>query len=242
MTNYEMMEDLNELLIENGLDEEFSLKIEGNGIVVLHDGYKALVIDDEPRQRMIIVKQYLNSGSTVSGKAYFYSGQPFEVYDEIIESIGKLQGSREREVTVHNEPKNANGIHVKRGDVFKGKNSDLINLLFDKNYRGWMKSGYTCRYKGEIACIWMPRLDGYVRDGWEDTMPSNDRIKEKYVDGIPKVRDSLEYVKIHSAYRYVFQKVDRDTKFIFKGLYKLNPADSNVNTRYFDLISDTADF
>lgn len=60
MTNYEMMEDLNELLIENGLDEEFSLKIEGNGIVVLHDGYKALVIDDEPRQRMIIVKQYRN--------------------------------------------------------------------------------------------------------------------------------------------------------------------------------------
>ena len=50
MTNYEMMEDLNELLIENGLDEEFSLDAEGNGIVVLHDGYKALVIDDEPRQ------------------------------------------------------------------------------------------------------------------------------------------------------------------------------------------------
>lgn len=240
MVDARFYNEMQELLVENGLDAEYVLKAEGNEVIIFHEGFRVCKIEWKTKEKTVYVAQPSADKQTgaLSGRMYYYQNSPSEVFDRILAKIVGLNvnnDKNEKNISIGQEINGARTI--KRGDVFKGKNADLINLLFGKNYKAWMKSGYPCSYKGENAVVWMVRFDCSIRSGWVDTMPDSNTIYEKYVWGSPQY-DLNEVIK-NSAYRYVFEKVDRDTKFIFKGLYKLNQEKSSETLRQYDLIEET---
>lgn len=263
MVDARFYNEMQELLVENGLDAEYELRTEGDGVIIFHAGFRVCKIEWKAKEKAVYVAQPSVDKRTgaLNGRMYYYQKSPSEVFDNILAKI--VNNNKDgKNCSTSQEIQGARTI--KRGDVFKGKNADLINLLFGKNYKAWMKSGYPCSYKGENAVVWMVRFDSneepdwfdsdeefdredimfdsntnfnsHTRSGWIDTMPDSNTIHEKYVWGNPPY--DLNQVIKNSAYRYVFEKVDRDTKFIFKGLYKLNREKSSNVLRQYDLIEE----
>ena len=235
MVDVRFYNELQELLVENGLDAEYELKTECDGVIIFHAGFRVCKIEWEAKEKAVYVAQPSVDKRTgaLNGRMYYYQKSPSEVFDNILAKI--VNNNKDgKNCSTSQEIQGARTI--KRGDVFKGKNADLVNLLFGKNYKEWMKAGYPCSYKGDNANVWMARFDGRVRSGWVNTMPDSNTIYEKYVWGNPPY--DLDEVMENSVYRYTFEKVDRDTKFIFKGLYKLNREKSSNILRRYDLIEE----
>lgn len=235
MVDARFYNEMQELLVENGLDAEYELRTEGDGVIIFHAGFRVCKIEWKAKEKAVYVAQPSVDKRTgaLNGRMYYYQKSPSEVFDNILAKI--VNNNKDgKNCSTSQEIQGARTI--KRGDVFKGKNADLVNFLFGKNYKEWRKAGYPCSYKGENANVWMARFDGRVRSGWVNTMPDSNTIYEKYVCGNPPY--DLDEVIENSAYRYTFEKVDRDTKFIFKGLYKLNREKSSNVLRQYDLIEE----
>ena len=120
---------------------------------------------------------------------------------------------------------------LKAGEVIYAKtNAELLNMLLGTHYKAWMKA-YRFLDTGEM--LWMPRLDGIVRSGWENTM-QNGQIVEEYVGG--RLYPSEIGIGLKGQIRIVFEKFDQ-RYFIFRGVFKLDP-DFTLRRRVFRLIKD----
>lgn len=129
----------------------------------------------------------------------------------------------------------------KTGDIFNYKtNFELLNTLFNKNYKGWMKCVYSLTSK---YCIWFIRLDGKDKNGWRDTYNQKDTIIEEFVGDINDKPSNFNEYKTNSEYRAVFQIKDephKPRKYVFIGLYKYISQESTEIRRIFRKFSDTA--
>ena len=120
---------------------------------------------------------------------------------------------------------------MKRGEIVgKGTNAELLNLLFDKRYKAWMKSFYDFGDKR----IWMIHVDNKPRNGWRN-YKKGDVIVEENMRSYDKT--GLRTDVGHNIVRVVFSK--HDGYFIFEGLYKYDEENSRDDgIRYWIKVSD----
>lgn len=102
------------------------------------------------------------------------------------------------------------------------RNYELLNYLFQKNYRAWMKCTFHLNYS---KFIWMVTIDGKERNGWIDTW-QNGKIIEQYVDTYSEPSNLDE--GFNAKQRIVFEKCNdaHGNYFIFRGIFQLEKGSS----------------
>lgn len=117
---------------------------------------------------------------------------------------------------------------MKKGDIVRVKtNAELLNYLFNKDYKQWMKTTY--EYNDHI--VWMVHFDGEKRDGWKNHLGEK-LIIEENTDRLVKPPET--YLKK----RIVFSK--HNGYFIFEGIFKYDNVRSiPTSIRYYNLLSET---
>jgi transcriptional regulator with XRE-family HTH domain len=133
---------------------------------------------------------------------------------------------------------------MKVGESIEARtHADFLNILLNKEYRGYMK----CTFDFDsINLIWMIRLDNQLtKMGWRNSLESDgEKIIENYV-GLPD--DRIEYQKRHVYHqvRYVFDIVENawgKRKYVFRGAFKFSREEGDNDYRVWVKISDTANF
>jgi hypothetical protein len=117
---------------------------------------------------------------------------------------------------------------MKKGDIVRVKtNAELLNYLFNKDYKQWMKTTY--EYNNHI--VWMVHFDGEKRDGWKNHLGEKLIIEEN-------TNRLVQEPKTYLQKRIVFSK--HNGYFIFEGIFKYDKEKSNpTSIRYYNLLSET---
>ena len=123
---------------------------------------------------------------------------------------------------------------IKTGDVFHfEKNFELLNYLFDKDYKGWMKTTYILT---ETSFLWMAYIDGSVRNGWKNEFVESGKLKESFVGNVLDLPNNIDGSFDYKT-RLVFEK--RKDRFIFRGVYKMVEEETKRFSRIYEKIADT---
>lgn len=131
-------------------------------------------------------------------------------------------------------------IRLKSGFVINcSTNADLLNYLFNKEYKGYMK----CTYNSiDMSCIlWMIALDGKTSVAGFRNYWLENNIIEEYVGDLENKPSNFYNDKTIKP-RYVFEKIiDNDKKyFVFKGIYQIDIPNSYDTRRVLKKVSSTA--
>ncbi len=114
-------------------------------------------------------------------------------------------------------------MKIKSGDWFYSGNAELLNQLGLRTaeglkFKSWAKSTYELDYN---TYIWMPRIDGQIKDGWQNEYKDGffEIIIERNLD------NKYHPIGLTHKHRYVFDK--KEYCFIFRGVYELQPESDN---------------
>ena len=121
--------------------------------------------------------------------------------------------------------------------------ADFLNILLDKDYRGYMKCGYNF---DSINLIWMIRLDNQpTNTGWVNILePNGERIIEDFV-GFPSERLETHKHNVYHQRRYVFDIIQQawgKRKYVFRGVFEFCKEEGNNNHHVWNKVADTANF
>ena len=121
--------------------------------------------------------------------------------------------------------------------------AEFLNILLDKNYKGYMKCGYNF---DQLNLIWMIRLDNQLTNtGWINRLePDGERIIEDFA-GFPSERLETHKHSVYHQRRYVFDIVEQTwgrRKYVFRGVFEFCQEEGNNNHHVWNKVADTANF
>ena len=134
--------------------------------------------------------------------------------------------------------------------IYAKTHAALLNQLLDKNYKRYMKSSIKLP-DGKL--LWMIELSPYESSShWINQLLSDEQISEKHIgkvcehEGHGTYLDSMKRrIYWDDSDRIVFQKVDfpnRDRKYIFRGVFRLNKEKCTFDENIWERISDHYEF
>ena len=130
------------------------------------------------------------------------------------------------------------------GDSIEARtHAEFLNILLDKNYKGYMKCGYNF---DSINLIWMIRLDNQpTNTGWVNRLePNGERIIEDFV-GFSFERLETHKHNVYHQRRYVFDIIEQAwgrRKYVFRGVFEFCQEEGNNNHHVWNKVADTASF
>ena len=221
MTNAKGWELFREVLMENG--EPFSLQKTGDNICTAkreNGGSTEICIDTE--------KGTIFVGS---GKGGDWKEFGFNPCDE-----DSFTACAERAVVEADSRLAKLGV-IRRGDVFNARtNAELLNMLFGKSMKGYMKCTYMLT---DSFVLLMHTFDRVTQAGWLNRELADGTVVEQYVGTYAKKFESHNGLP-EDKYRALFEKEKERGRFVFKGVYKLS-AESTPDKRIWVRVSDETD-
>ena len=122
-----------------------------------------------------------------------------------------------------------------RGDIIHATtNYELLNTLFGKQMRGYMKCTYPLSPTFELL---MHEFNKVTAAGWRNYESSDGTIIEQYEGKANKPFQTHEGLPKNN-YRAIFEKRKDKGIFIFKGVYVMSLNNSTPNKRVWHKIAD----
>ena len=150
----------------------------------------------------------------------------------------------ENYISVETKSNNMGDVVMRVGESIEARtHADFLNLLLNKEYRGYMK----CTFDFDaINLIWMIRLDNQpTNTGWCNSLDlGGERIIENYI-GLPEDRIEQHKRSVHHQVRYVFDIVENSwgkRKYVFRGAFKFSREEGNNDYRVWRKVLDVANF
>lgn len=133
--------------------------------------------------------------------------------------------------------------------IYAKTHAEFLNELLGTHYKAWMKSSLMLP---DGRRLWMIELGDFVSpSGWINRLDGTHRLQEKHVE------NGFTY-EAHNTYkgsilkgnagasqdRIVFDicKIGGTRKYIFRGVFRINKAESSLNENVWDLIWDEYTF